>query len=307
MFRMVELIYDQPAISFQSLYFEYGSQQALHRDPMFVVTDPPSHLLASWVALEDIAPDSGPLAYVPKSHRLPWFEFEPGHGGVRAEGPGREARGVRGMEARHDPGPSARGAARSRAGAATRSSGTPGCCTAARRIDDRDADAEELRRALLHRRRTTTSRSREHARARRRRLAARTSQHRHRDRTRSRPRTRQPAANVGRVAVTRAAASAGRRAGGAGRVRRGASSPRSPAAVVGATSGGSGPTTGTSSPARTGGNLGDLFRSHYQHWVTLPVLAYRLLWTVFGIRTLRAVPAAGDRLAPRPPRCCCAR
>ena len=35
---------------------------------------------------------------------------------------------------------------------------------------------------------------------------------------------------------------------------------------------------------RTGGNLGDLFRSHYQHWVTLPVLAYRLLWELFGIR-----------------------
>ena len=77
-FRMVELIYDAPAVSFQSLYFEYGSQQALHRDPMFVVTDPPSHLLASWVALEDISPESGPLAYVPKSHRLPWFEFEEG-------------------------------------------------------------------------------------------------------------------------------------------------------------------------------------------------------------------------------------
>ena len=77
-FRMVELIYDQPAVAFQSLYFEYGSQQALHRDPMFVVTDPPLHLLASWVALEDITPESGPLAYVPKSHRWPWFEFEPG-------------------------------------------------------------------------------------------------------------------------------------------------------------------------------------------------------------------------------------
>ena len=77
-FRMVELIYDQPAIAFQSLYFEYGSQQGLHRDPMFVVTDPPSHLLASWVALEDISPESGPLAYVPKSHRWPWFEFVPG-------------------------------------------------------------------------------------------------------------------------------------------------------------------------------------------------------------------------------------
>jgi hypothetical protein len=77
-FRMIELIYDQPAIAFQSLYFEYGSGQALHRDPMFVVTDPPTHLLASWVALEDVTPTSGPLAYVPKSHRWPWFEFDEG-------------------------------------------------------------------------------------------------------------------------------------------------------------------------------------------------------------------------------------
>jgi phytanoyl-CoA hydroxylase len=81
-FRMVELIYDAPAIAFQSLYFEYGSQQALHRDPMFVVTEPPSHLLASWVALEDITPESGPLAYVPQSHHLPWFEFVEGSGSV---------------------------------------------------------------------------------------------------------------------------------------------------------------------------------------------------------------------------------
>jgi len=77
-FRFVELIFGAPAIAFQSLYFEYGSQQGLHRDPMFVVTDPPSHLLASWIALEDITPDSGPLAYVPGSQHLPWYEFEPG-------------------------------------------------------------------------------------------------------------------------------------------------------------------------------------------------------------------------------------
>jgi ectoine hydroxylase-related dioxygenase (phytanoyl-CoA dioxygenase family) len=78
LFRMVELIYGQPAIAFQSLYFEHGSEQALHRDPMFVLTDPPAHLLASWVALEDVSPESGPLAYVPGSHRWPWFEFVPG-------------------------------------------------------------------------------------------------------------------------------------------------------------------------------------------------------------------------------------
>jgi phytanoyl-CoA hydroxylase len=77
-FRMVELIYGQRAVAFQSLYFEYGSQQSLHRDPMFVVTNPPTHLLASWVALEDVTAQSGPLAYVPKTHRWPWFEFEEG-------------------------------------------------------------------------------------------------------------------------------------------------------------------------------------------------------------------------------------
>jgi len=37
--------------------------------------------------------------------------------------------------------------------------------------------------------------------------------------------------------------------------------------------------------ARTGGSLGDLFRPHYQHWTTLHILTYRLLWTLFGIRT----------------------
>jgi phytanoyl-CoA hydroxylase len=77
-FRMIELILDEPAVAFQSLYFEYGSMQTLHRDPMFVVTTPPSHLVAVWIALEDIETDSGPLAYVPGSHRLPYFEFVPG-------------------------------------------------------------------------------------------------------------------------------------------------------------------------------------------------------------------------------------
>ncbi len=36
---------------------------------------------------------------------------------------------------------------------------------------------------------------------------------------------------------------------------------------------------------RTAGNAGDLFRGHYQHWTTVPVLAYRGLWFVFGIRS----------------------
>ncbi len=78
LFRMVELIFDAPALAFQSLYFEYGSSQGLHRDPMFVATHPPLNMCAAWVALEDITPDSGPLLYAPGSHRLPWYEFEAG-------------------------------------------------------------------------------------------------------------------------------------------------------------------------------------------------------------------------------------
>jgi phytanoyl-CoA hydroxylase len=68
----------QKAVATQALYFEYGSQQPLHRDPVFVQTKPPSALVAAWIALEDIHPESGPLVYVPGSHRLPYYQFAPG-------------------------------------------------------------------------------------------------------------------------------------------------------------------------------------------------------------------------------------
>ena len=37
--------------------------------------------------------------------------------------------------------------------------------------------------------------------------------------------------------------------------------------------------------ARTAGNVGDLFRPHFQHWSTLPILLYRLLWVMVGLRS----------------------
>src|SRR4051812_1422530 len=49
LFRFVDLIFDAPALAFQSLYFEYGSTQGAHRDPMFVSTRPPLNLCASWI------------------------------------------------------------------------------------------------------------------------------------------------------------------------------------------------------------------------------------------------------------------
>jgi phytanoyl-CoA hydroxylase len=78
LFSWMRLILGQEPVAIQSLFFEYGSQQVLHRDPVVVPTGKPGHLLASWIALEDIHPGSGALVYVPGSHRLPYYEFAPG-------------------------------------------------------------------------------------------------------------------------------------------------------------------------------------------------------------------------------------
>lgn len=77
-FRFVRLILDDEPLAFQSLYFQFGSEQVIHRDPVVVPTAVPGHLVAAWIALEDIRPGSGELVYVPGSHRLPYFEFSPG-------------------------------------------------------------------------------------------------------------------------------------------------------------------------------------------------------------------------------------
>ncbi|MEO1084548.1 MAG: phytanoyl-CoA dioxygenase family protein [Acidobacteriota bacterium] len=76
--RLVDLMFGEPSVAIQSLYFEYGSQQTLHRDSVVVPTEEPGHLVAAWIALEDIEPDSGALVYVPGSHLLPCFETAPG-------------------------------------------------------------------------------------------------------------------------------------------------------------------------------------------------------------------------------------
>jgi phytanoyl-CoA hydroxylase len=76
--RYASLILGEPAVATQSLYFEYGSQQALHRDSTVVPTPHFGRLVAAWIALEDIVAESGPLQYVPQSQRLPFFDFGKG-------------------------------------------------------------------------------------------------------------------------------------------------------------------------------------------------------------------------------------
>src|SRR5688572_13386600 len=57
--RIARLILGQSPVAIQSILFEYGSAQALHRDPVFVPIAEAGHLVAAWIALEDIDPEIG--------------------------------------------------------------------------------------------------------------------------------------------------------------------------------------------------------------------------------------------------------
>jgi hypothetical protein len=77
--RVLQFILDKAVVPFQTLNFIKGSGQRAHSDSIHMTTYPLGYLIAAWVALEDIQPDSGPLFYYPGSHRLPYLlndEFE---------------------------------------------------------------------------------------------------------------------------------------------------------------------------------------------------------------------------------------
>jgi len=62
-------IQDEPAL-FGSLTFDIGTEQEAHIDAAFFNTSPDHAMAATWVALEDIHMDSGPLFYVNASHKF---------------------------------------------------------------------------------------------------------------------------------------------------------------------------------------------------------------------------------------------
>lgn len=54
----------------QTLTYIFGSQQGSHQDTIHLTPFPPGYMCGVWVALEDVQPGSGELAYYPRSHRL---------------------------------------------------------------------------------------------------------------------------------------------------------------------------------------------------------------------------------------------
>lgn len=60
---------------FNGLNLERGSEQRFHFDTFYMPPRTPGKMVATWIALEDIHPDSGPLLYYPRSHLIPPFPF----------------------------------------------------------------------------------------------------------------------------------------------------------------------------------------------------------------------------------------
>lgn len=92
--RIVEFcraVFADTPVAMQSLHFVMGSTQRAHMDFPYVHTPKPAFLTASWVPLEDVHEDAGPLFYYPRSHRLvPKFDF--GGGNLLAYGDGWHVR-----------------------------------------------------------------------------------------------------------------------------------------------------------------------------------------------------------------------
>lgn len=74
---LVPLIGGTPMIC-NSLSFEYGSQQQDHFDTFFMPPLTRNRMAASWIALEDVDKDAGPLRYYPGSHKIPPYRFKSG-------------------------------------------------------------------------------------------------------------------------------------------------------------------------------------------------------------------------------------
>jgi phytanoyl-CoA hydroxylase len=67
--RILDYLFGAEAGVYTSLTFKYGTQQPVHRDTPHFATWPDGYFFGVWTALEDIAPEAGPLFYYEGAHR----------------------------------------------------------------------------------------------------------------------------------------------------------------------------------------------------------------------------------------------
>jgi ectoine hydroxylase-related dioxygenase (phytanoyl-CoA dioxygenase family) len=82
---LADLLGDPPVLC-NSLNFEKGGSEPMHVDSLYMTPRTPHALISAWIALEDVSPDAGPLAYYPGSHKIPLYTFNDGtHHATREE------------------------------------------------------------------------------------------------------------------------------------------------------------------------------------------------------------------------------
>jgi ectoine hydroxylase-related dioxygenase (phytanoyl-CoA dioxygenase family) len=68
----------EPPVLCHSFNLEKGSSEPIHVDSLYMTPRTPHSLIATWIALEDVRADAGPLVYFPGSHRIPLYTFNDG-------------------------------------------------------------------------------------------------------------------------------------------------------------------------------------------------------------------------------------
>lgn len=74
--EIIRFIFQKNVLPFQTVNFIKGSGEKPHSDSIHMTTEPLGYLAAVWVALQDIEPGSGELAFYPGSHRLEYVMSE---------------------------------------------------------------------------------------------------------------------------------------------------------------------------------------------------------------------------------------
>ena len=79
-----ELLEGEPMIC-NSLNFERGSQQPYHIDTWYMPPPVEGRMVVASIALDEVGPDNGPVAYYPGSHRIPPWRFSDGRLNEKAD------------------------------------------------------------------------------------------------------------------------------------------------------------------------------------------------------------------------------
>jgi len=74
---LTELLGGVPVVC-NTLVFERSSQQPAHFDTFFMPSKTPNKMCATWIAMDPVTDDNGPLFYYPGSHRIEPYRFSDG-------------------------------------------------------------------------------------------------------------------------------------------------------------------------------------------------------------------------------------